>query len=395
MSIVKTGQKGVTVYDPTKACNGYTLFCTLGAKDCWLIDMEGRFVQWWRMPSIPGAHGLLLPNGNLLYAGRTKSAEELGIPVEIGSLGGMLFEIDWDSNIVWKAEVPYQGHDFTPMPNGHIMYIGMEPKGILPDEIAAKVKGGVLGTEEKGKIWGDTVVEIDRNGNRIWEWLAYEHLDPEIDVIGVLDSRNSWPYINSVQVCCDGSVLLNSRKLSQVFRIDYKTGEVIGRYGRKCKISHPHDARELDNGNITVFDNGSDRHEYEAEYSRAVEFNPRTDEIIWEYKADPPSDFYSAHSGGCERQPNGNTVIVETDKGRIFEVTRNCEIVWEYVNPQYIVYFMGVTIGKLCNMAWRAHRYPCDYPGLDGKDLDPGKFYWLNRIWGPDAFAKDIKPCIF
>jgi hypothetical protein len=391
MNVAKTGPKGLIIYDRAKAYNGYNFFFPRGTNDCFLMDMEGRFVHQWRVPYPSGCHGILLPNGNILYAGTVKTREELGYgwTAEFGGLGGVLLEIDWDSNIVWKAEVPCQGHDFTVMENGHIMYIAWEPKGIVPDEIAAKVKGGLPGTQLNGKIWGDVLVEIDRDGNRVWEWLAYEHLDPEIDAICPLEHRSQWPYVNSVQICRDGNVLLSTRHLNQVTKIGYKTGKVIGRYGRG-KIYHQHDARELNNGNILLFDNGTHRHEYEPEYSRVVELDPKTDEIVWEYKANPPSDFFSSHSSGCERQPNGNTVINETFYGRIFEVTPNCEIVWEYVFPRYIPF-----LNRFSNELWRAHRYPCDYPGLKGKDSDPETLVWLNRIWGPGTLGKDIRPCIF
>ena len=389
MSVVKEGQKGLTIYDPMKAFNGYNFFCTLGTYDCWLMDMEGRYVHRWRMPYRPGAHGILLPNGNVLYAGKVKDANEMGWPGHFGGVGGILLETDWDNNIVWKADAPYQTHDFTPMENGHIMYSAWEPKGILPDDVAAKVKGGLPGTEVKGKIWGDVLVEIDRDGNRVWEWIAYEHLDFEIDTVCPLEPRTQYPYVNSVFICRDGNVLLSTRNMNQIIKIDYKTGKVIGRYG-KGKIFHQHDARELDNGNILTFDNGTHRHEYKPIHSRVVELDPRTDEIVWKYKANPPSDFHSSHSGGSERQPNGNTVIIETDKGRIFEVTPDCEIVWEYVSPIYLPYH-----GRFTNEIWRVHRYSPDFPGLKGKDLDPGKLAWVNRVWGPDAFAKDLKPCTF
>ncbi len=259
----------------------------------------------------------------------------------------------------------------------------------MPDDVAAKVKGGLPGSELNGKMWGDVMIEIDRDSNRVWEWMDHEHLDFEIDALCPLEPRTQWAYINSVWVCRDGNVLLSTRNLNQIIKIDYKTGKVIGRYG-KGKIFHQHDARELDNGNILTFDNGTHRHDRDPEYSQIVELDPRTDEIVWKYKASPPSDFVSSHSSGCERQPNGNTLIIETDKGRIFEVTPDCEIVWEYVSPVYLPYH-----GSYCNWLWRVHRYSPDFPGLKGKDLDPGKLAWVNRVWGPDAFAKDIKPCMF
>lgn len=388
-SIVKTGQKGVTFANPTKYWRGYNLYAAFGTTDAFLMDMEGNYVNWWRLPYPPGCHGILLPNGHYVYAGRIKTREELGYgwTVEFGGLGGVLIELDWDGSLVWQAEAPCQGHDFTVLPNGHIIYIAWEPKANLPDHVAAKVKGGRPGTELNGKIWGDIVVEIDRNGRRVWEWVAHEHLDPDIDVLCPFENRSQWPYINSVFVCRDGNILLSTRYLNQVTKISYKTGEVLARYG-KGKIFHQHDARELGNGNILVLDNGTHRHEYAPEHSRSVEIDPATDEIVWEYKANPPSDFFSSHSSGNERQPNGNTVIVETDKGRAFEVTREGEIVWEFVNPRYAPF-----IGRSCNMIWRFHRYAPDYQGLKGKDLNPARFPWLNRTWGPNSLVRDIQPC--
>ena len=132
-SVVKQGRKGLTMYNPTKACNGYNLFWPMGTKNCWLMDMEGRLVHWWRMPLHPAVHAILLPNGNLLGAGKVKEHTEYpyGWTTVFRGVGGLLFELDWDSNIVWKAEAPCQAHDFAPMENGHIMYIAWEPKFVL------------------------------------------------------------------------------------------------------------------------------------------------------------------------------------------------------------------------------------------------------------------------
>ena len=38
-------------------------------------------------------------------------------------------------------------------------------------------------------------------------------------------------------------------------------------------------------------------------------------------------------AGSAERLPNGNTFICESSSGRVFEVTSDCEVVWEYINP--------------------------------------------------------------
>jgi hypothetical protein len=139
-----------------------------------------------------------------------------------------------------------------------------------------------------------------------------------------------------------------------------------------------------------IFDNGCQRHEYKPSYSRVVEIDPNTDEIVWEYMAPYPADFYSCVCCVSERLPNGNTVICESWHGRIFEVTHDGELVWEYVSP-----FVGSIVGMNTTMMWRAHRYLPDYPGLKGKELDPRRFPWENRTHGPDSFNKQITPAIF
>jgi len=389
-SIARTAKKGVTFYNPLKADDGYTLFCCMYAKDVWLIDMEGHIVNRWRVPYPPGLHGILLPNGNLLYAAQPKVAAEYGFPREFSGIGGLFLELDWDSNIVWKAEAPYQNHDFQVMHNDHIIYMSYHPKGIIPDEIAARVIGGRPGTELNGKIWGDVLFEMDRNGNTVWEWIAYKHLEPELDPMCPLENRDHW-HFNSVWPCRDGSILVSPRNLNEILRIAYPSGEVIGRYGRG-ELAHQHDARELDNGNILVFDNGSHRHNQEPSYSRSVEIDPNTDKIVWQYKADPPSDFYTAITAGSERLPNGNTVICDSWHGRIFEVTVEGELVWEYASP---FWYITSVLNRNSAMMFRAHRYSRDYPGLKGKDLNPARFPWENRIFGPDAFKKEFAPCIF
>ena len=99
-------------------------------------------------------------------------------------------------------------------------------------------------------------------------------------------------------------------------------------------------------GNILVFNNGRGRPE--GAYSSIEELTPPVDvngnytldgpaygpdAVTWSYTADPPTDLYSQNISGTQRLGNGNTLIVESDRGRVFEVTPDGEIVWKYINP--------------------------------------------------------------
>lgn len=388
--IAKTALNGVTCYKKDKADDGYTLFSCYN-HDVWLINMEGEIVHKWRVPYIPGAHMVLRPNGNLFYSAENRKSDELGLDPEHAGLGGILLEVDWDSNLVWKLEIPYEHHDFEFVPeNDNIIVSTFHPNGVFSDEKAALMKGGIPGSEHLGKIWGDIVFEYTRDGEAVWEWKAWEHMDPELEELHPLESRVILPYINAIWLCKNGDLLLSGRHVSTIFRVNRDTGEIVKRYGRG-ELAHQHDARELPNGNILVFDNGIQRFVGEALYSRIIEFDGESGEIVWEYTAPVPSDFFSSICAGAERLSNGNTMISEAMPGRVFEVTADKEIVWEYINPIFTSYVNN----QESSMMWRAHRYERDYPGLKGKTLDPKQYPLENKLFGPESFVTEFKPIIF
>ena len=78
-------------------------------------------------------------------------------------------------------------------------------------------------------------------------------------------------------------------------------------------------------GNILLFDNGRVIHKGR---SFAIELNPETQEIEWIY--DAGKKFFSNSAGSLQRLPNGNTFLSEDTTGRILEVTKSGETVWEY-----------------------------------------------------------------
>ena len=65
-----------------------------------------------------------------------------------------------------------------------------------------------------------------------------------------------------------------------------------------------------------------------------------TKEIVWQYDGVASCrqswSFISFHISSARRLPNGNTLINEGEFGRMFQVTTNGEVVWEYVNPHFV-----------------------------------------------------------
>jgi len=354
----------VTYYVPERAYNGYTLFTPMGGSVAWLIDMQGRPVHCWEMAYPNSGFRSLLPNGNIIYGG----ADLAGLKTEGGRSSSVLVEADCEGNILWEYRDPSQHHAFFRMDNGNTMVLRAVQ---VPDDIAAKVKGGLPGTGRGGRLRTDAFQEITPNGKVAWEWLAYEHLDPEIDILCPICTRGSWTHINSCFVLPNGDVLTTLHHLDTVCIIDKKSGDIKWRWGRG-ELAHPHSPNMLDNGNILVFDIGQHRQGMVISYSRILEVNPNTGEIEWEYMDDPPSNFYSTFGGGCQRLPNGNTLITEPAGGRIFEVTPEKDKVWEFNNP---FYFEDKTPARMgfCNRVGGGHRYAPDYEGLKELELNPDR----------------------
>ena len=378
----------VTHHDPSKAYPGYTLIIPFWWQDeAYLIDMQGRIVQFWKLPKRPGDVGFLLENGNLFYPARYDNNYWNEF---IGGSGSDIIEVDWDNNIVWSHTDLYTHHTMERMANGNTMVLRFVP---MPLDISDKVIGGRAGTEANGKMmWTDELQEVTPDGKVVWQWKAYEHLDPKIFKLCPYEGRFEWTHCNTVKELPNGDMLLSFRCVSAIVIIDKKTGDVKWHYGPGGQLAHPHDPSMLDNGNVLVFDNGSHRHSAELSYSRALEIDPKTNEIVWQYTDEIPTEFFSGICSSCQRLPNGNTLINECDLGRTFEVTQDKEIVWEFINPFYTqtigsVMMENSDLGKN-NMVHRATRYAPDYPGLAGKDLNPDRFKVLNQMYGPDAFPK-------
>ena len=381
---MRTTEQSVTIYDPTRAYGGYTLFAPHYGKDVWLIDLKGRVTHRWEMEHLPGGDGRLLPNGNLLRLNKTMREPLLFF----GSVSGELVEIDWDGNVVWKHEDPYMHHDFYRMDNGNTI---LNRHVLIPKEIAANVKGGIPGTELRGRMWSNGFQEIRPDGKVVWEWLGYEHMDPEIDIPCPLCPRTIWGYVNSLSVLPEGDIVASFRHLNTIAIIDKRTGAITWRWGAPHELGHQHNPTVLPNGNILVFDNGYHRRTSREiamiDYSRVVEVNPKTGDIEWEYKDENVQNFYSGICSSAERLPNGNTLICESAKGRIFEVTADKEIVWEFLSPFYYPWEgMGLT-----NLIFKAHRYGYDYEGFRGKALDPDRFEWQLREKGKTIAEKEMK----
>ncbi|QRY62621.1 aryl-sulfate sulfotransferase [Gordonia sp. PDNC005] len=374
---------GVTHLEPALVHDSYVLFT--GADTVTrLIDLNGDVVHEWPYAGVPPR--ILDPAINGGRVGDvgvqlSSSGDSRGGIYANGSVG----RLDWNGDVRWEwgAQAPTgparQNHDWEQLPNGNWLVLVTVPR-VVP------------GLSHR-TIGDQGLYEVDPTGAVVWQWLAGDHLDQfgfseagraAIAATVDRDPDDPWGYLemNSAKTLGpnkwnaadpDGpfhpdNILVSFRKANVVALIDKQTGDVVWRLGpyfdavpgaQHQRINSHAVPRPLDQisgqhnphliadglpgaGNVLIFDNQGGAGYPAAPLgiyagSRVLEVNPTNREIVWQYTAEdsgrPTWEFFSSFVSNAQRLPNGNTLITEGMRGRLFQVTPDGTIVWEYHSP--------------------------------------------------------------
>ncbi|MBN2103664.1 aryl-sulfate sulfotransferase [bacterium] len=207
-------------------------------------------------------------------------------------------------------------HELRVLPNGHYLIIAEEK--LFGVDMRTIVQGG----DPDANIDLTNLRELNERDSVVWEWRSLNHFEyTDIDpaLWHLTDSFIDFPHINSIDIDEDGHLVISSRHLSEVTKINRETKEIIWRLGGLRSdfvfiddpfdgFSAQHDARCLGNGHYSIFDNGNGRWPQE---SRGVEYvldtQAMTATLVWEYRSQPGR--YSGQFGNVQQLPNGNKLI--------------------------------------------------------------------------------------
>ncbi|MEM7374431.1 MAG: alkaline phosphatase D family protein [Bacteroidota bacterium] len=309
---------GISIHEEGATDPAYRLYNSRNLEVAHLINPKGRYLHSWAYNQGQSWHyAEMLPNGHLIAIIKDQQ----------------VIELDWNSQLVWKAEVRAH-HDFARKKNGNTL---------------------VLSRKTLADPWGsgrqlslDRILEFDRNGRYKSTW-NYEAHEKELAAFVNLPTQTrsqfkDWPHLNTLEVLPvnpsgdkdkrfrEGNLLICGRHANFIAILHRSNGKVLWAWGTE-ELQGPHMPTMLPNGNILIYDNGHHSDQQSRGYSRVIELNPITEQIIWEYTASPKESFFSPARGSAERLPNGNTLISDSDNGRLFEVTKEGKTVWEYLNP--------------------------------------------------------------
>jgi hypothetical protein len=233
-------------------------------------------------------------------------------------------------------------HDLQLLDNGHALLFSYTP---IPADLSP------YGGPVDGIVIDTVVQEQDSQKNVVFEWHGSDHV-PLTDAYVPLDvSPVDFMHTNAIELDQDGNLLISSRSLSAITKIDRQTGDVIWRMGGRSSqftftndpgFSFQHDVRRLDNGHLTVFDNGN---AHSPPHSRAVEYRvneaARTATRVWRYPDD--TSLFAPYMGNFQRLDNGNSMMGWGALPQVTEVLPNGDVAFEV---------------RLSHLTYRAFRFP-------------------------------------
>lgn len=412
---------GTTIYNPEKCWNGWTVLSNVAFgehrqhRGVPLYSMNGEKVHVWK--DVIGFPPLVMPGGKLLAARSKKPYPMLG--------GDRIVELDFNSNEIWSydegrtmerkdpatgqmvtVKTLQQHHNLVRWPQT----AGYYAPGSDPDPNGDTLFGSYKESRTKSSVQGDDYKIIVGHDKKVkWTWDSGEYVNAENLRTAGRNRPDGSPTLGGNSLAWlgpnpwydQGDKRFHPRNLIMnnyndiLFIVDHETGKVVwqlgpdfskypqlAKLGLNLKQFHStfggqvggmnHHVHMIPKGlpgagDIMVFTNGGN-------YSLVTEFNPVTMEVVWQYSGlqlgyceshSLAHYFFSPAISSAQRLPNGNTLITEGDGGRVFEVTKDYETVWEFINPEYDWPGLGwnriTKEPRMTNMVYRAYRIPYEY----------------------------------
>jgi hypothetical protein len=230
---------------------GYVVF---GAGSYGLvIDNTGRVVWYHRFPAGLGLNFQAQPNGR--YAARPPSAAgQPGVWVEIAPTGEITRTFGCARGLQPRM------HDMIAEPGGGYWLLCDETRTL---DLSAQ------GASSQSRVSGTGVQHRSAAGDLLFDWSPFDHFAVELNILDAAD-RNAavinWTHGNALDLDVDRNLLVSFRNLSEVTKIDTRTGTVLWRLGGvhnqfSFEVAQPapfvrqHGARSLGGGQLLLLDN--------------------------------------------------------------------------------------------------------------------------------------------
>ena len=251
----------------------------------------------------------ILPNGYLTYSSNylQNTFEEKYYIID--SAYNLIDSVNTGNGYILDA------HDMLLLENGHYLVMSYDPQ---PVDMSQIVPGG----DPWAIVTGLVIQEVDNNQNVYFQWRSWDYFEItdatyDIDLTSpVID----YVHANAFEIDFDGNILLSSRHLDEITKINYNTGNIIWRFGLNSEnnmfvvhedlfgFSHQHDIRRLPNGHYSIYDNGN---LHNPQFTQALEYiineNSLEATLVWDYQHSP--QVFAGSMGSFRTQADGSRII--------------------------------------------------------------------------------------
>ncbi|MFH1408767.1 MAG: arylsulfotransferase family protein, partial [Nanoarchaeota archaeon] len=346
-------QMGVMVNEEGKAYKGINIFHSEEKQEAYLMDLEGNIIHTWRKAyrcenGCAWHHVEMDREGNLYVIWKHY----------------LIIKLDWNSSLnlgAFQRNRPH--HDMEISDEGEVLslqrgFINISctspecPVTVIADAIMLMNQS--LEPLQTISLYPLFVKDINL-GPDVFKQRDQAVLHNNSEFFDTLHANSIETLPRDVSgLGRKGDALISLRAINTIAVIDLSYQEVVWRWGAGDVVMQHHPTL-LDNDHVLLFDNRGNEG-----YSRVIELDPVSKEIVWDYRGKPPESFFSPSRGANQRLPNGNTLITESDKGHVFEITPQGEIVWEFWNPslnennerEVIYRMMRITPAEINSLPW-------------------------------------------
>jgi len=238
------------------------------------------------------------------------------------------FEVNLKGELLWKSpliikdsiELLSYHHDIKKLNNGNFLCLADKKPSSIDNRLFS------------------VIFEIDRNNKVKWIWDEESFYKNRTDTV-------KYNHVNAVAIEEErGVVFTSSRNINTITKFNFKNGstrytighciENVSCYGQNI-FNGQHSISIMPNKNLMLFNNNSENLS-QGGVSSVIEFKqPSLGDTsispVWEYifNFEKLQENQCIKAGDADLLPNGNILITSGANNKVFEVTRNKDLVWE------------------------------------------------------------------
>lgn len=308
---------------------GYVIFAA--GKYGLAIDNSGRVVWYHRFPDGPGLNFMAQPTGRYVARPTTPDPTDLDLWVEVDPMGNVT------RTFGCARDLQTRFHDLIAEPEGSYW--------LLCDETRTMDLTAVGGASD-ARVIGTGVQHLGADGELLFEWSPFDHFEiTDLDPADRTERTVNWTHGNALDLDQEGNLLVSFRSLSEITKIDTRSGTVLWRMGgirnqfRFESAAAPafvrqHGLRVSGAGELTLLDNLGDPAGSRAE-RYLIDEASRSARLVGSYG---PNPGVTAQLGGTTQNlPGGRTLVAFGSGGRVEEYDASGASVWRIEgNPGFV-----------------------------------------------------------